>query len=58
MTNPVRWQACVERLIADGFGAFWEVGPNRHLTGMMRKINRNAKTTNVSTIGDVSGAAS
>ena len=27
--NPVRWQACVERLIAEGCDLFWEVGPNR-----------------------------
>lgn len=46
--NPVRWQACVERLIADGAAAFWEIGPNRVLTGLNRKIDRNAKTTNVS----------
>jgi [acyl-carrier-protein] S-malonyltransferase len=53
VTSPVRWQACVERLIADGCGAFFEVGPNRHLTGMMRKINRKMKTTNISTVGDL-----
>ncbi len=53
VTNPVRWQGCVERLIADGCTEFWEVGPNRHLTGMMRKINRSAKTTNISTVGDL-----
>ncbi|RMF76238.1 MAG: [acyl-carrier-protein] S-malonyltransferase, partial [Planctomycetota bacterium] len=40
--------ACVERLIADGASAFWEIGPNRVLTGLNRKINRQAKTTNVS----------
>jgi [acyl-carrier-protein] S-malonyltransferase len=51
--SPVRWQACVERMIADGCGEFWEVGPNRHLTGMMRKIDRQVKTTNVSTVGDL-----
>lgn len=55
--NPVRWQACVERMIADGCDAFWEVGPNRHLTGMMRKIDRKRKTTNVSTVGDLAPAA-
>lgn len=53
VTSPVRWQACVQRLIADGCGEFWEIGPNRHLTGMMRKIDRGAKTTNVSTVGDL-----
>jgi [acyl-carrier-protein] S-malonyltransferase len=51
--SPVRWQACVERLIADGCDAFWEVGPNRHLTGMMRKINRKMPTTNISTVDDL-----
>lgn len=47
--NPVRWQACIERLAADGCTTFWEIGPNRHLTGMMRKINREAKAINIST---------
>lgn len=58
VVNPVRWQACVERLIADGCTEFWEVGPNRHLTGMMRKINRRMKTTNVSTADDLRRASS
>ena len=53
VVSPVRWQACVERLMADGCNEFWEVGPNRHLTGMMRKIDRQAKVTNVSTVGDM-----
>lgn len=54
--SPVRWQACVERLIADGCQEFFEIGPNRHLTGMMRKIDRKQKTTNISTLGDVRAA--
>lgn len=49
--NPVRWQACIERMIADGCTVFWEVGPNRVLTGLMRKINRKVKTINVSSAG-------
>ena len=38
----------IERMIADGCEAFWEVGPNRHLTGMMRKINRSMSTSGMS----------
>lgn len=57
MVSPVRWQACIERLILEGCTEFWEVGPNRHLTGMMRKIDRTVKTTNVSTAGDLAPAS-
>jgi [acyl-carrier-protein] S-malonyltransferase len=53
VTHPVRWQMCVERLIADGCDQFWEIGPNRVLTGLMRKIDRTVKTTNVSTVADL-----
>ena len=54
--NPVRWQACIERMIADGCTTFWEVGPNRVLTGLMRKINRKVKTINVSSAGGLAAA--
>lgn len=57
VVSPVRWQACVERLMADGCEQFHEVGPNRHLTGMMRKINRKMPTTNVSTVENLRPAA-
>ncbi len=48
VVNPVRWQACVEKMIADGVQQFWEVGPKRVLTGLNRKIDRSVKTTNIS----------
>ncbi len=54
--NPVRWQGCVERLIADGCTEFWEFGPNRVLTGLMRKINREAKAINISTADRLTAA--
>lgn len=50
VTHPVRWQAGIERLVAGGVDQFVEVGPNRILTGLMRKINRQVKTHNVSTV--------
>jgi [acyl-carrier-protein] S-malonyltransferase len=48
LTAPVRWQACVERMIRDGAIRFVEVGPGRVLTGLLRKIDRgmNALTVN------------
>jgi [acyl-carrier-protein] S-malonyltransferase len=44
VTHAVRWQACIEYLLANGFDRFIEVGPNRVLTGLMRKIDRKATT--------------
>lgn len=56
--SPVRWQGCVERMIADGCEQFWEVGPNRVLMGLLRKINRAARCTNISTAADLAAVAS
>lgn len=49
VVRPVRWQASVERLIAEGYERFIEVGPGRVLTGLMKKINRAATAVNYST---------
>lgn len=54
--SPVRWQACVERMVADGCGEFCEVGPNRHLTGMLRKINRRLPAISLSTAADLTAS--
>ncbi len=55
--NPVRWQGCVERLIADGVSEYHEIGPNRVLFGLMRKINRNVRCINLSTAADLNPPA-
>jgi [acyl-carrier-protein] S-malonyltransferase len=49
LTCPVRWQASIEKLLADGIERFVEIGPGRVLAGFMRKIARSAPVINVST---------
>ncbi len=49
LTQPVRWQASVERLIGEGVERFVEIGPGRVLIGLMRKIARNVPVVNIST---------
>jgi len=51
--NPVRWQACMERMIADGCTHFVEIGPKRVLTGLARKIDRALKTANIGKLADL-----
>ena len=48
LVSPILWQKCMERLLADGVEEFYEIGPGRVLTGLMKRISRKTKVTNVS----------
>lgn len=50
LTCPILWQQCMERLLADGVEDFYEIGPGRVLTGLMKRIHRKTKVVNVSTL--------
>jgi [acyl-carrier-protein] S-malonyltransferase len=39
VSNAVMWQDSMEKMIADGYDTFVEVGPGKSLTGLMKKIN-------------------
>jgi [acyl-carrier-protein] S-malonyltransferase len=54
LTSPILWQKCMERLIADGVEQFYEIGPGRVLTGLMKRINRKAEVINVSSLETIS----
>ncbi len=38
--GPVLWQNSVEKMLADGFDEFYEVGEGRVLRGLLKRINR------------------
>jgi [acyl-carrier-protein] S-malonyltransferase len=40
LTSPVRWVECVRSIIATKPDVWFEVGPDRVLTGLMRRIDR------------------
>jgi len=50
LTSPILWQKCMEKLIGDGIEKFYEIGPGRVLTGLMKRIDRKIKVINVSTL--------
>ena len=53
LTCPIFWQKCMERLLADGVEKFYEIGPGRVLTSLMKRINRKTKVVNVSSLDSI-----
>ena len=44
---PVRWEAVIRRLASEGVTAYVEVGPGTVLSGLVKKISRDATILNV-----------
>lgn len=53
LTAPVRWQDCVEAMVAGGVDRFLELGPGSVLKGLNRRIARGVPTESVGTPGAV-----
>ena len=41
--HPVRWEESIQRLVADGFDTFVEVGSGTVLAGLMKRLAPDAK---------------
>jgi [acyl-carrier-protein] S-malonyltransferase len=54
VSSPVRWEAVVRRLVAEGARTFVELGPGTVLAGLMKKIDRSVT---VISIEDTAGLA-
>lgn len=54
LTSPILWQKCMERLLNEGIEQFYEIGPGRVLTGLMKRINRKTQVINISTAQSIS----
>lgn len=48
LTAPVKWTQTVQNMLADGANHFTEIGPGKVLTGLIKKIDRQAECENIS----------
>ncbi len=51
--SPVRWQECMQHMIDKGIDRFYELGPGRVLTGLLRRIDRSCRVVNISSARDL-----
>ncbi len=45
--SPVQWEQTIQKLLAEGFDTFYEVGPGRVLRGLLKRIDRKIKCLGV-----------
>jgi [acyl-carrier-protein] S-malonyltransferase len=48
ITEPVRWEETMRRLLAEGCERFYEIGPGRVLAGLLKRVQRKVDCQNVS----------
>jgi [acyl-carrier-protein] S-malonyltransferase len=58
VSSPVRWEAVVTRLASEGVTTYVEVGPGTVLTGLVRKIRRDAVTATFGSPDDLAAVES
>jgi len=53
IASPVKWQGVIERLASEGVTTYVEVGPGSVLSGLVRKIHRDAITVSFGSPDDL-----
>jgi [acyl-carrier-protein] S-malonyltransferase len=57
LRNCIQWQGSVEYMMHSGVTAFYEVGPGRVLSGLIRRINSELQIFNISGTEDIAQLA-
>lgn len=53
LTSPVQWQRTVEYIYGQGVPTFIEIGSGQVLTGLIKRINKEARTINLNTLESI-----
>ena len=52
ITSRVRWRESVDYMIKEGVTDLLEIGPGKVLSGLVKKINKNVKISNINFLDD------
>jgi [acyl-carrier-protein] S-malonyltransferase len=47
VTAPVQWETIMKEMVGNGFEQGYELGPGKVLAGIMKRVDKKAKMTNV-----------
>lgn len=50
LNSPVRWHQSICTLIRNGFNQFYEIGPGKSLTGLMKRIDSTREIKHIDTV--------
>lgn len=50
---PVLWEDSMRHLLGNGFHTFYEIGPGKVLSGIVKKLDANAKVVNVDSVASL-----
>ena len=53
ITSRVRWRESVDYMIKEGVTDFLEIGPGKVLSGLVKKINKDVKISNINSVEDI-----
>ena len=53
ITGRVRWRESIEYMISNGVTDFLEIGPGKVLSGLVKKINKDIKISNINVLEDI-----
>jgi [acyl-carrier-protein] S-malonyltransferase len=53
LTETVQWESCITNMLADGYNNYLELGPGKVLSGLLKRINKEALSRNIDTAEDL-----